>query len=112
MNQAITQPEPFIPAATSLPEITVKGTILAIILTIVLAAANAFLGLKVGLTVSASIPAAVISMGVLRFFRHSNVLENNIVQTCASAGEALTGGIAFTLPALIVIHFWDHFSYL
>lgn len=96
----------------NLPEITFKGVILAIILTIVLAAANAYLGLKVGLTVSASIPAAVISMGVLRFFRHSNVLENNIVQTAASAGEALTAGIAFTLPALIVIHYWTHFHYL
>lgn len=104
-------PEPFIPASETLPEITLKGTILAIILTIVLAGANAFLGLKVGLTVSASIPAAVISMGVLRFFRHSNILENNIVQTCASSGEALTAGISFTLPALIVIHFWDHFNY-
>ncbi|MBY0378073.1 MAG: oligopeptide transporter, OPT family, partial [Gammaproteobacteria bacterium] len=103
--------QPFIPASTSLPEITLKGTILAIILTIVLAAANAYLGLKVGLTVSASIPAAVISMGVLRFFKTSNILENNIVQTAASAGEALTAGVAYTLPALIVIHFWTHFNY-
>jgi putative OPT family oligopeptide transporter len=103
--------EAFIPASQNLPEITVRGTILAIILTIVLAAANAYLGLKVGFTVSASIPAAVISMGVLRFFRNSNVLENNIVQTAASAGEALTSGIAFTLPALIVIHYWAGFNY-
>jgi putative OPT family oligopeptide transporter len=102
---------PFIPAYKSLPEITLKGTLLAIILTVVLAAANAFLGLKVGMTVSASIPAAVISMGVLQFFKRSNILENNIVQTAASAGEALTGGIAFTLPALIVIHYWNHFNY-
>ncbi len=80
-------------------------------LTVILAAANAYLGLKVGLTVSASIPAAVISMGVLRFFKNSNVLENNIVQTAASAGEALTAGVAFTLPALIVIHYWTHFNY-
>lgn len=102
---------PFISAHETLPEITLKGTILAIILTVVLAAANAFLGLKVGMTVSASIPAAVISMGILQFFKQSNILENNIVQTAASAGEALTGGIAFTLPALIVIHYWDHFNY-
>lgn len=101
----------FIPASQSLPEITVRGVILAIILTIVLAAANAYLGLKVGLTVSASIPAAVISMGILRFFKNSNILENNIVQTAASAGEALTAGVAFTLPALIVIHYWTHFNY-
>ncbi|NNM60397.1 MAG: oligopeptide transporter, OPT family [Legionellales bacterium] len=101
----------YIPASLNLPEITVRGIILAIILTIILAAANAYLGLKVGLTVSASIPAAVISMGVLRFFKNSNVLENNIVQTAASAGEALTAGVAYTLPALIVIHYWAHFNY-
>lgn len=112
MGNNFTQPEPFISAEQNLPEITIKGTILAILLTIILASANAFLGLKVGLTVSASIPAAVISMGVLRFFKKSNVLENNIVQTCASAGEALTAGISFTLPALIVIRYWNHFDYL
>jgi putative OPT family oligopeptide transporter len=108
---SLVKDEAFIPASQSLPEITVKGVILAIVLTVVLAAANAYLGLKVGLTVSASIPAAVISMGVLRFFKNSNILENNIVQTAASAGEALTAGVAFTLPALIVIHYWTHFDY-
>lgn len=101
----------YVPASKDLPEITVKGVILAIILTVILAAANAYLGLKVGLTVSASIPAAVISMGVLRFFKNSNILENNIVQTAASAGEALTAGVAYTLPALIVIHYWGNFNY-
>jgi len=103
--------KPFIPAHRTLPEITVKGVILAIVLTVVLAAANAYLGLKVGNTVSASIPAAVISMGILRFFRHSNILENNIVQTSASMGEAMTAGISFTLPALLVLHFWIGFNY-
>lgn len=111
MTEKTTTNQPFIPASQSLPEITIKGTILAIILTVVLAAANAFLGLKVGLTVSASIPAAVISMGVLRLFKNSNILENNIVQTAASAGEALTAGVSFTLPALIVIHYWANFNY-
>ena len=67
--------EPYIPASTTLPEITFKAVVLAILLTVVLAGANAYLGLKVGLTVSASIPAAVISMAVLRFFRESNILE-------------------------------------
>ncbi|OGT47628.1 MAG: oligopeptide transporter, OPT family [Gammaproteobacteria bacterium RIFCSPHIGHO2_12_FULL_41_20] len=85
--------------------------ILGIILTIILAAANAFLGLKVGNTVSASIPAAVISMGILRFFRNSNILENNMVQIMASVGESLTAGIAFILPALIILHVWDGFHY-
>lgn len=105
------QPKPFIPAHRQLPEITIKGTILAIILTIILGAANSFLALRVGVTVSASIPAAVISMGVLRFFKHSNVLENNIVQTSASMGEAMTSGLAFILPALVILHYWVGFYY-
>lgn len=95
----------------NLPEITVKAVVLSIILTIVLAASNAYLGLKVGTTISASIPAAVISMGILRFFRRSNILENNIVQTAASAGEALVAGIAFILPALIILQIWTDFHY-
>lgn len=94
-----------------LPEITVKAVILSIILAVILAAANAYLGLKVGLTISASIPAAVISMGILRFFKNSNILENNIVQTAASAGEALVAGIIFILPALLIIQFWHDFNY-
>ncbi|HUT35246.1 MAG TPA: OPT/YSL family transporter, partial [Planctomycetota bacterium] len=70
-----------------LPEITAKAVVLGVVLSMVLAGANAYLGLLAGMTVSASIPAAVISMGVLRFFKRSNILENNIVQTAASAGE-------------------------
>src|SRR5690349_1886929 len=103
--------EPIIPASANLPEITPRVIILGVILTVVLAAANAFLGLKVGVTVSASIPAAVISMGILRFFRNSNILENNMVQIMASVGEALTAGVAFILPALIILHVWDRFNY-
>lgn len=105
------QGEPFIPAETNLPEITIRAVLLGTILTIVLAAANAFLGLKVGVTVSASIPAAVISMGILRFFRDSNVLENTMVQIMASVGEALTAGIAFISPALLILGIWNHFDY-
>jgi putative OPT family oligopeptide transporter len=104
--------EPYIPASTSLPEITARGIILGIFLAVVLAGANAYLGLKAGLTVSASIPAAVISMAVLRFFRGSNILENNIVQTVASAGESLTAGVIFTLPALVILHYWEGFPFL
>lgn len=103
--------EAFIPASKSLPEITLKGIILAILLTIALAAANAYLGLKVGTTVSASIPAAVLSMGILRLFKNSNILENNIVQTAASSGEALVAGIAYIVPALIILHYWNNFNY-
>jgi putative OPT family oligopeptide transporter len=103
--------EPIIPASQSLPEITLRVLVLGTILTIVLAAANAYLGLKVGQTISASIPAAIISMSILRFFRNANVLENTMVQTMASVGEALTAGVAFILPALIILHAWTGFYY-
>jgi putative OPT family oligopeptide transporter len=94
------------------PEITPKAFVLAVILSIVLSAANAYLGLFAGMTVSASIPAAVVSMGVLRLFRKSNILENNIVQTAASAGESLAAGVIFTMPALLILDFWQEFSIL
>ncbi len=102
---------PYIPASQSLPEITVKAVALGVILAVVLAGANAYLGLFAGMTVSASIPAAVISMGVLKLFRRSNILENNIVQTCASAGESLAAGVIFTLPALVLLGRWAQFDY-
>ena len=88
-------------------EITVKAIFLSIILSIVLSAAMAYLGLYAGMTVSASIPAAIVSMGILRLFRNSNILENNIVQTAASAGESLAAGVIFTIPALVIIGYWD-----
>ncbi|MHC4790931.1 MAG: OPT family oligopeptide transporter, partial [Planctomycetota bacterium] len=95
-----------------LPEITVKAVILGVVLSVVLAGANAYLGLFAGMTVSASIPAAVVSMGVLRLFRRSNILENNIVQTAASAGESLAAGVIFTLPALVILNFWTDFDFV
>ncbi|OZB97885.1 OPT family oligopeptide transporter [Paenibacillus sp. XY044] len=92
---------PYIPASRTLPELTLLAVILGIILAVVFAAANAYLGLKIGLTVSASIPAAVISLGVLRgLFKRKSILENNIVQTMTTAGEAVAAGAIFTLPAL------------
>ena len=94
-----------------LPEITIKAVFLGIVLSMILAGANAYLGLFAGMTVSASIPAAVISMGVLRFFRRSNILENNIVQTAASAGESLAAGVIFTIPALVLMGYWTEFNY-
>ena len=94
----------------SLPEITIKAFVLGVVLSMVLAAANAYLGLFAGMTVSASIPAAVVSMGLLRLFRNSNILENNIVQTAASAGESLAAGVIFTLPALVIMGYWDGFG--
>jgi putative OPT family oligopeptide transporter len=96
----------------SLPEITIKAVILGIFLSMILAGANAYLGLFAGMTVSASIPAAVISMGVLRLFRKSNILENNIVQTAASAGESLAAGVIFTIPALVLMGYWSEFNYI
>jgi putative OPT family oligopeptide transporter len=94
-----------------LPQLTVKAITLGVLLSAVLAGANAYLGLFAGLTVSASIPAAVISMAVLRFFKESNILENNIVQTAASAGESIAAGVIFTLPALILLGYWNVFDY-
>lgn len=102
---------PYIPASRTLPEITVKAVVLGVLLSAILAGANAYLGLKVGMTVSASIPAAVISMAVLRMFRESNILENNIVQTAASAGESVAAGVIFTLPALIMLGYWGGFEF-
>ncbi|MED5451611.1 MAG: oligopeptide transporter, OPT family, partial [Candidatus Neomarinimicrobiota bacterium] len=92
-------------------EITLKAIFLSIILSIVLSAAMAYLGLYAGMTISASIPAAIVSMGILRLFRNSNILENNIVQTAASAGESLAAGVIFTLPALLLIGYWDNVDY-
>jgi putative OPT family oligopeptide transporter len=95
----------------AVPEITVKAVVLAIVLTIILCASNAYLALKLGQTVSASIPAAIIAMGALRFFRRHNVLENNIVQTAASAGEGVASTIAFVLPGLLIIGYWQYFKF-
>lgn len=93
-----------------LPQLSVKAVILGVVLAMVMAGANAYLGLFAGMTVSASIPASVISMAVLRLAGGSNVLENNVVQTAASAGEALAAGVVFTLPALVLMGFWQTFD--
>ena len=92
-------------------ELTIKAIFLGIILSVILSAANAYLGLFAGMTVSASIPAAVISMGILRLFKNSTIWENNLVQTAASAGESLAAGVIFTVPALLLIGYWQDFNY-
>ncbi len=102
---------PYIPASADLPEVTLKVVVLSIVLSVILGAANAYLGLFAGMTVSASIPSAVLSMAVFRFFRKSNILENNIVQTAASAGESVAGGVIFTIPALLILGAWNEFKY-
>ncbi|MCT4509335.1 MAG: oligopeptide transporter, OPT family [Tepidibacter sp.] len=95
--------KPFIPADKILPEFTMTSILLGILLAVVFGAANAYLGLKVGMTISASIPAAVISMGIIRgLLKKESILENNMVQTIGSAGESLAAGAIFTLPALYI----------
>ncbi len=95
--------QPYIPADKVMPEFTVVSVVLGAILAIVFGGANAYLGLRVGMTVSASIPAAVISMGIIRkILRRDSILENNMVQTIGSAGESVAAGAIFTLPALFM----------
>ena len=104
--------KPYISPETKLNELTLKSVIIGATLSVVLGAANAYFGLFSGLTVSASIPAAVISMAILKAFKNSNILENNLIQTAASAGESLAAGIIFTLPALVIMGYWESFNYL
>ena len=95
--------KPYIPAEKVTPELTVTSVIMGCILAVIFGAANAYLGLRVGMTVSASIPAAVISMGVIRvLLRRNSILESNMVQTIGSAGESLAAGAIFTMPALFL----------
>lgn len=93
------------------PQLTFRAVVLAIVLAVVLSAANAYLGLFAGLTVATAIPAAVVSMGVLRLLGGGTILENNIVQTGASAGSSIAAGVIFTIPALILMGYWPDFKY-
>ncbi|HEY0202019.1 MAG TPA: oligopeptide transporter, OPT family, partial [Burkholderiaceae bacterium] len=93
------------------PQLTFRAVALAIVLAMILAAANAYLGLFAGLTVATAIPAAVISMGVLRLLGGGTLLENNIVQTGASAGSSIAAGVIFTIPALVIMGYWPDFKY-
>lgn len=92
-------------------EISYKSIFLSILLVILLGASNAFLGLKVGTTIAASIPAVVMAMGFFRLFRRYSTLEINMVQTAAAAGEGVAGGMIFSIPALIIMHYWVEFHY-
>ena len=93
-----------------LPELTFRGMLLGALITLIFTASNVYLGLKVGLTFSSSIPAAIISMAILRFFKDSNVLENNMVQTQASAAGTLSA-IIFILPGLLMLGYWQGFPF-
>ena len=96
--------------ATALRELTLRGIVLGAILTVLFTAANVYLGLKLGITFATSIPAAVISMAVLRYFANSTIQENNIVQTIASAAGTLSA-IIFVLPGLIMVGWWTGFPF-
>jgi putative OPT family oligopeptide transporter len=97
--------QPYIPATTKLPELTPKAILLGVIFGFLFGATSVYLGLKIGLTVSASIPVAVLSISLFRLLGRANILENNIVQTIASAGESIGAGVVFTLPALFLMGF-------
>jgi len=102
--------EPYVPASTSMRELTARALVLGVLMAIVLGAANAYLGMKVGLTVAATFPAAVVAMAALRIVGGS-VLEENIARTTASVGEALVAGAIFTIPAFILAGAWQRFHF-
>jgi len=93
------------------PQLTVRAVVLSVVLAMVLAAANTYLGLFAGLTIATAIPAAVVSMAVLRALGGGTILENNIVQTGASAAASIAAGVIFTIPALLILGYWDDFKY-
>jgi putative OPT family oligopeptide transporter len=93
------------------PQLSARAIILAVVLAMILAAANTYLGLFAGLTIATAIPAAVVSMAVLRAFGGGHILENNIVQTGASAGSSIAAGVIFTVPALLILGYWEDFRY-
>src|SRR5689334_13306044 len=93
------------------PQLSIRAILLSAVLAAILAAANAYLGLFAGLTIASAIPAAVVSMAVLRVLGGSTILENNIVQTGASAGSSIASGVIFTIPALVLLGHWSDFRY-
>src|SRR4051812_13636977 len=93
------------------PQMSLRAIILAVLLAMLLAAGNAYIGLFAGLTIASAIPAAVISMAVLRALGKGGILENNIVSTGASAGCSIASGIIFTMPALVFLGVWKEFDY-
>jgi putative OPT family oligopeptide transporter len=95
-----------------LPQLTPRAVLLSIVLAMLLAAANTYLGLFAGLTIASAIPAAVVSMAVLRALGGGHILENNIVQTGASAAASIAAGVIFTIPALVILGYWTQFEYL
>lgn len=112
MSENIPEVKPYIGADQDIPEVTLLSVTIGVILACVLGAANVYLGLYAGMTVSASIPAAVVSMAVLRgIFRRGTILENNMAQTIASTAESLAAGAIFTIPALVLVGAWQDFKF-
>ena len=109
--------KPYVPAETSLPELTWRALLLGIVMAVVLGAANAYLGLRAGMTISATFPAAVIAIAAFRLpFMRGNILEQNLARTTASVGEALVAGAIFTIPAFVMVEvggqrLWTTFNY-
>jgi putative OPT family oligopeptide transporter len=97
--------------SVTLPQLTFRAVLLSILLAVILAAANTYLGLFAGLTISTAIPAAVVSMAVLKLLGGGHILENNIVQTGASAAASIAAGVIFTIPALVILEYWTEFNY-
>jgi putative OPT family oligopeptide transporter len=102
--------KPYVPAETTMKELTLKALLLGVLMAAILGAANAYLGLKAGLTVSATFPAAVVAMAALRLFK-GTILEENVARTTASVGEALVAGAIFTIPAFLMVGIWETFNY-
>ncbi|HEY4085328.1 MAG TPA: oligopeptide transporter, OPT family [Bryobacteraceae bacterium] len=102
--------KPFVPPNVQMKEFTARAVILGLVMCVVLGAANAYLGLKAGQTIAATYPAAVIGMAVLRLFKNSTILEENIARTAGSIGESVAAGAVFTIPAFVISRSWLDFS--
>ena len=112
MNDARSTFTPYVPPESTMAETTYLSVGIGLILAVIMGAANTYLGLYAGMTVSASIPAAVVSMAILRgVFRRGTILENNIAQTLASTAESLAAGAIFTIPALVLVGAWQDFEF-
>jgi putative OPT family oligopeptide transporter len=106
MNE--TKFKPYVPEDSKMPEFTVTAVVLGVVLAAILGAANAWLGMKAGQTIAATFPAAVVAMAILRFkFLKGNILQENLARTAASVGEALVAGAIFTIPAFVIVGYWD-----
>lgn len=106
-NSGKEQHKPYVPEDTNLPELTFRAVAVGIVLAAILGAANAAVGMKAGLTVAATFPAAVIALAVVRLWK-GNILEENIIRTTASVGEALVAGAIFTVPAFVLLGYWEN----